>query len=380
MKVLVVSLSSPDRMCRRLASAGLELSALFPRTIDLEDFGGVRRPPSATPYELHTAPVLPRRPYVYSRWVRGLTQTLQAVQPNVVLYVGEPSELAAAQVATQTRRVCPGARLGAYVFENIQRTWRGKLKWLRGIAQNTVTSTLDFAVCASSGAAEILASCGVPRDRLEVVYPETEPDIFSPRNTGPLRDELGLQGCTVVGYVGRIVYEKGLDILVEALSHLPNSYRLLMVGSGRYLDELKQQIEELDLACRVVHVPRVPQPEVADYLNSMDIFVLPSRTIAVWQEQFGRVLPQAMLCETAVIGSDSGAIPEVIGAAGLVFPEGDPERLAESIKRLGEDSAYREEVAGRGRERALEKFVDTYRTRLAPWLKEAAKFPLRADN
>lgn len=380
MKVLVASLSSPERLCRGLASAGLDLSAFFPRVIDLGDFGGVRRSDSTSaPCDLYTAPVFPRRPYVYSRWLWGLTRTLRATHPAVVLYVGEPSELAAAQLATQLRRACPRARLGAYVFENIERTWRGKLKWLRGIAENTVTSTLDFAACASSGAAENLAALGVPPDRLQVIYPETDSDIFSPQDAAPVREELGLQDGIVVGYVGRIVYEKGLDVLVNAVSRLPDRYRLIIVGSGRYLEQLNRQIQEINLSHRVTHVPHVPQSKVPDYLNAMDIFVLPSRSIEVWQEQFGRVLPQAMLCETAVIGSDSGAIPEVIGDAGLVFADGQPQSLARCIRRLGEDREYRADMAASGRQRAMDRFVDTYSTQLASWLKQAAKLPPRTE-
>jgi glycosyltransferase involved in cell wall biosynthesis len=68
----------------------------------------------------------------------------------------------------------------------------------------------------------------------------------------------------------------------------------------------------------------------------------------VWKEQFGRVLIEAMACKVPVIGSDSGAIPEVIGNAGLIFPEGDADALADRLRRLMASPALRLELATRG--------------------------------
>jgi glycosyltransferase involved in cell wall biosynthesis len=81
----------------------------------------------------------------------------------------------------------------------------------------------------------------------------------------------------------------------------------------------------------------------------MDCLVLPSRTTPDWKEQFGLVLAQAMLCGVPVIGSDSGAIPETIGEAGLLFPEGDTDALAAHIRRLMQRPEMRAELAAVGR-------------------------------
>lgn len=381
MRLLVVSLSSPDPICRRLDEGGFEVAALFPWSVDLGDFGGLTRAtPGQEPYQLTTAPVFPTRPYVYSRWLWGLDSTIRSTDPDVLLYVGEPSELAAGQVATQLRRACPEARLGMYVFENIERCWRGKLRWLRGIAERTVLSTIDFAACATEGARQRLVSLGLPRKRARVIYPEVDPELFRPGQAEAVRESLGTGDGILVGYAGRMVWEKGLDVLIEAMSMLPDRYTLLLLGSGRYLQELKEQWRTLGLEERIRHVPHVPQEQVPEYLQAMDMFVLPSRSIEVWQEQYGRVLPQAMLCATPVIGSDSGAIPEVVGEAGLIFPENQPQQLASCIRRLGENPQERDDLARAGRQRALENFVNTYRTRLADWITEAASMPLRSPE
>jgi glycosyltransferase involved in cell wall biosynthesis len=71
-----------------------------------------------------------------------------------------------------------------------------------------------------------------------------------------------------------------------------------------------------------------------DFYNSLDVFVLPSETILQWKEQYGRVLIEAMACGLPVVGSSSGAIPEVLEGypKGLIFKEGDVDDLVEKIK------------------------------------------------
>ena len=86
--------------------------------------------------------------------------------------------------------------------------------------------------------------------------------------------------------------------------------------------------------------------------------VLPSLTQPNWMEQFGRVLIEAMACATPVIGSDSGEIPNVIGDAGIVTPEGDVDALQRALLRLEADPALRARYAQAGRARALRLFTN----------------------
>jgi glycosyltransferase involved in cell wall biosynthesis len=94
------------------------------------------------------------------------------------------------------------------------------------------------------------------------------------------------------------------------------------------------------------------------FLKSLDILVLPSVTILpVHREQFGRVLVEAMAAGVAVIGSSSGAIPEVIGDAGLVVPERDPTALAAAMDLLLSDADLRQNLVERGRQRVRDRFA-----------------------
>jgi glycosyltransferase involved in cell wall biosynthesis len=160
-----------------------------------------------------------------------------------------------------------------------------------------------------------------------------------------------------VGFVGRIHIEKGLDTLVRALTLLPKSCVLVLVGRGPYRAQLESLIGFLGLSERVRWVPWVSSDEVPEYMNAFDVLVLPSRTRSNWKEQFGRVLVEAMACETCVVGSDSGEIPNVVGDAGFVFHEGDERELAGHLQKLMDSPSLRELFHRYGRKRMLEHFT-----------------------
>jgi glycosyltransferase involved in cell wall biosynthesis len=95
---------------------------------------------------------------------------------------------------------------------------------------------------------------------------------------------------------------------------------------------------------------------MAGFYPTLDIFVLPSRTTKTWKEQFGRVLIEAMACETAVVGSSSGEIPHVIGDAGLIFEQGNVQHLREQITRLISRPSDRRRLGQTGRLRVLNQY------------------------
>jgi glycosyltransferase involved in cell wall biosynthesis len=141
------------------------------------------------------------------------------------------------------------------------------------------------------------------------------------------------------------------------MSQLPAQVELVLIGDGDLLPRLESRIAELGLTSRVTIRPRVPSGDVAAEMRRLHAFVLPSRTTPRWKEQFGRVLIEAMASGVPPIGSDSGEIPHVIGDAGLIFPEGNVEGLANQIRRLIDQPALREELARKGRQRALDHYT-----------------------
>lgn len=162
-----------------------------------------------------------------------------------------------------------------------------------------------------------------------------------------------------IGYSGRVVKEKGLQTVLEALSKLLKKnmpFELYVAGSGTHKDSLEKKIKELGIEGRVHFLGAIEQSVLPAFYSSMDALVLPSLTTSAWKEQFGRVLAEAMACGTPVVGSSSGEIPNVIGSAGLVFREADSEELAACIERLMSEQELRAELVERGIEKASKEY------------------------
>ena len=144
---------------------------------------------------------------------------------------------------------------------------------------------------------------------------------------------------------------KGLDTLIAAVAKLDIEYRLLIIGRGEYKAELVKDAERLGITDRIVWIDGMLPEKVPEYVNCMNALVLPSRTTPDWVEFFGRVLIEGMACEVPVIGSDSGEIPRVVGDAGLIFPEGDAEALADRIEQIVQNTSFANQLIQRGRAR-----------------------------
>jgi glycosyltransferase involved in cell wall biosynthesis len=116
--------------------------------------------------------------------------------------------------------------------------------------------------------------------------------------------------------------------------------QLLVVGSGAELPALEQQARELELGADCTFVP--DQNNVASWLRTIDIFVLPSRT-----EALSNSLMEAMACGCAVVASEIGGNPELVetGRTGMLFPSGQPESLAQALRQLTEDVTLRQRLA-----------------------------------
>lgn len=156
-------------------------------------------------------------------------------------------------------------------------------------------------------------------------------------------------GTPVLGYLGRFVPEKGLNLLMGVLDQLETPWRALFVGSGVMESSLKTWAKRYPEQVRIC--TNVKHNEVPQYLNAMDILVAPSQTASNWREQFGRMLIEAFACSIPVIGSDSGEIPYVIENAGLVVGEKDENGWVTAISDLLNSPSRRQELGEKGLER-----------------------------
>lgn len=148
-------------------------------------------------------------------------------------------------------------------------------------------------------------------------------------------------GRFVAGYAGRLVPEKGVQTLVEATRHMPDT-EVLVAGEGPLASALR-------LEPHIKMLGWVPRTEMASFWSQLDVMVLPSLTDGKkWVEQFGRVLVEAMAAGVPVIGSDAGRIPDTVGDAGLIFHEGDSAGLRRALDELRTSPERRKELRRKG--------------------------------
>lgn len=290
----------------------------------------------------------------YLHFYPGLARLLREVRPDVIDLWEEPWSAVSAHACWLRDRICPQARIVGETEQNIEKTLPPPFERFRSF----VLQRADFVVGRNAQSLEIVRRKGFAGP-MRVVPNAVDTALFRPLERQRCRQELGFSGF-VVGYVGRLVEEKGLFDLVAALEHLPDDVRLVFVGTGPLEADLRARVEAKNWRERVQFRGALPLEELPAVMNALDVLALPSRTTASWKEQFGRVLIEAAACRTPVIGSDSGAIPEVIGAGpralGLVFPEGDVPALAHSIERLRAHPQLAKQLGESGFERARAEF------------------------
>ncbi len=136
------------------------------------------------------------------------------------------------------------------------------------------------------------------------------------------------------------------------------------------MDDIRQRWQPL-FGPRMVCLAAVPHHEVPAYLKCLDIFVFPSFRTPLWQEQFGLTLAQAMLAGAACIGTESGAIPEVLAGGGVLVSERDVAGLARALEAMIQSEPYLREMKGRAQaiarvrytnEAVARKYLDVFAT------------------
>jgi PEP-CTERM/exosortase A-associated glycosyltransferase len=212
---------------------------------------------------------------------------------------------------------------------------------------------VDAVVCICEGLRRDMHERGLPTERLHIVTNGVDAARFVPRPPDDsIRAKLGLQGRTVVGYVGTFFGFEGVIDLVEALARLikqgRNDLAGLIVGTGATYDRCREVAQSHGLANRILHPGHVPAEEVERLYSVMDVVAYPRRSLRVTELVTPLKPLEAMAMEKAVIGSDVGGIRELIqnGVTGLLHRPGDPDDLAAKIKQLADDP-YLRQILGR---------------------------------
>jgi glycosyltransferase involved in cell wall biosynthesis len=287
----------------------------------------------------------------------ALARCWRAFRPDLVHVEEEPWSATALQVAALRRWLTPRARMSIFSWWNT-RAWSTALRFPGSWSYAAGLRAADLLVAGNHGAErlhrehgyrgpiEIIPQLGVDRD---LCHPGLrDPDLVRAHE---------LAGSFVIGYLGRLIREKGVAVLLEAAAALAAnpSWTALIVGSGPARAELESLARGRGIEERVRFVDGVPRQDVARYLRLMDVLVLPS--LEEWCEQFGFVLVEAMACGVPVVGSTSGEIPWVIGDEHQLFPAGDAAALSSRLRQMMNDPAFAAACRERGIERVDERFT-----------------------
>ncbi len=345
-KALVVGIY--QRKLELIAQQGVDLLAITPPSWRDERGDLPLERVYTEGYRLETLPIRFNGNF-HLHFYRGLGAVIRRFQPQIVHIDEEPYNLATWQALAQARRV--GAKTLFFSWQNIDRRYPPPFRW----GERWVLNHVDSAIMGTESAAQVWRAKGYRGDLAVIAQFGVDPDLFHPRVDAPAQmpDRPFTVGC-----VARLVPEKGVDLLLRAAAQLGGDWRVRIVGGGPIRADLDVLAHDLNIADRVVFLDQIPSTQMPAQYRELDTLAVPSLTLPNWKEQFGpRATVEAMASGVAVVGSDSGAISDVIADAGLIVPEGDVTALANALRRLRDDPVLREFCAQRGRDRVLAHYI-----------------------
>ena len=295
-------------------------------------------------YELRVTPIAFNGHFHFHFYPR-LAAEIKKLRPDLLHIDEEPYNLATRHAMGLAAKLDLPAIF--FTWQNISRNYPPPFSWWERYNYRHAR----HAIAGNHDAAAVLRAKGFSQPISVIPQFGVDPDIFHPAPSSSPNHTF------IIGYAGGLVRAKGIDVLLQACAHLPQPWELHLVGTGPYQAELQALAVELGIDKHVRWLGKRPSLAMPEFYRTLDVLVLPSRTTPRWKEQFGRVLVEAMACEVAVIGSDSGEIPHVIGDAGLIFPEENISALAAHLRNLQEDVETRRMWGRRGRQRVLQHFT-----------------------
>lgn len=364
MKVLLLSkaciVGAYQKKLEEMAALGVDLTVVVPPSWD-DPRGFTRLEKVHTKgYKLLVTNVLFNGNY-HLHFYPSLKKIVRQVQPDIFHIDEEPYNLA----TFHAMRLARSHHIPTVVFswQNLRRSYPPPFSWM----ERYILNQADALIVGNSEASEVWQHKGyqgplylIPQFgvdptlyyRRERVVRRGRKSVFKYRNVSPPS-----QPALVIGYVGRLVEEKGIEVLLQAVSKLTGPWMVQILGDGPDRPRLERMVQWLGLSGRVTFDQKLPSTHLPNYFSGLDVLVLPSRTRSNWKEQFGRVLIEAMACDVITVGARTGAIPEVIGEAGLTFAEGNVLELQTQLQQLLDDVALRGELRRKGRQRVVENYT-----------------------
>jgi glycosyltransferase involved in cell wall biosynthesis len=288
------------------------------------------------------ARTLGRHPYLFVYDPRPIWQALRSFRADVVDVHEEPASLAALEVWLLRQLSGCGAPLCLYSAQNIPKRYPVPFRWIERLV---LRRAAGVHTC-NDAAGEILRGkgfSGLVRNLGLGVEVDGVAMYGGPSLPGALMR---------VGYVGRLEPHKGVSVLVDAIAATPG-VSLEVIGAGPEQADLERAARAAGAGDRVTFSGFRAQADVGDVYRRFDVLAVPSLDTAGWIEQFGRVAVEAMAAGLPVVASRSGALPEVVGDAGVLVDPGDPTALSRELGRLRDDEPERARLSSAARQRAI---------------------------
>jgi len=231
--------------------------------------------------------------------------------------------------------------------------WRHRLlvrRWHSFLGmQKRVVQKLDHVVTVSEcSRTDIADAFDRPESKIGLIYNGIDTDTFSPQA------QVERKPFRIMTTASADQPLKGLKFLLEAIAELKSKYpdiELLIVGKLSEGGQTEKQLKRLKLKDSVRFVSGISTEALVEHYSEASVVVSPSL-----YEGFGLPAGEAMACGCAVISSDGGALPEVVGDAGLVVSAGDSQALAGALDQVLSDEGLRQEMGRKGRQRILDAF------------------------
>lgn len=283
---------------------------------------------------------LPKFIHLFSYNMREIREVLQKGWDGV--YVWEEPYVRAALRLGREIRAC-GLPYTFLTDQNIPKRFPWPFsRWEREF----VKGSKGWAGCGMQ-VLEVQKQRGYPQENVVLLPHCVDTSRFrraSPEAKEKIHAQWGLRG-PVIGYVGRFVEEKGIDLILEVLGKIDLALwgGLVFLGSGPMEPIIRKWIKEKGFDGRA-RVELIKHGDMPDVLPGIDILFSASQTRKNWKEQLGRMLIEAMACGIPNVASDSGEIPNTVGAGGIIFPEHSPMAAQEALERLLRDPGLRESI------------------------------------
>ena len=331
---------------KALAGLGVDVTAIVPeRWVTREGVVQPSQPGNDEGVQLTTIPVrgIPANPGLLLWNEKALRRHLTQLKPDVVHIEEEPWTQPAVLGLRLARKLgVPGVLATA---ESLPRSYSiaQRLRRERSLRQAVgLVASNSLALALAMKRRPALAHTIIPQSSL------TPPPGYA-RDRQP---EFSL------GFFGRLVPERGLDLLFRACVNLAGKWTLTVVGTGPSQEELEALAQRLGIAARISWLGPLPRQAAEAVWRRLDCLVLPSRTTERWIMTEGRAAIHAMANSVAVVGTDSGALPEIIGDAGRIVPEEDVAALTSALQDLYSNRSECERLGSIGRRRVQEQFSD----------------------